>query len=107
MAYKSSNDKVTILSEIKKNKRGDTIRTSSIVTENGEKYYDIRTMGINANNELIYTAKGVRFKEDIVVDVLSKLIEDVSPEVYDSLMSALDIELEDNSDDTEDTEEGT
>ena len=72
--YDASNEERTELSSIEKNKRGDRVVTTMIENKvSGAVAYDIRQAYTDDNDEIKFTSKGIRIKEEDIVDILSSI----------------------------------
>ena len=76
MAYNNQNETTTVLLDIKKNDRGDYLRVSKI--EKGDIVsFDIRNMYTNDDGELAFTQKGVRIKDEDMIDVAVAILTNI------------------------------
>lgn len=92
MAYKKKEEQ-KVLVDIRKNERGDYIRTSSIRAD-GEVSYDIRSMYTNADGEIAYTQKGVRIKKEMLKDIIPVIMHDLDPETFNEIIARINEEDE-------------
>lgn len=72
MAYNNTDEKVSVLIDIPKNSRGDTIRVSRI-EKNDEVSYDIRNMYLTPDGTLGFTSKGIRVSAEIMRTILNTI----------------------------------
>jgi hypothetical protein len=72
---------------IDKNGRGDTIRVARVANEKGDEYLDIRNYYTNDDGERCPTQKGVRFNTEISVDVVTALLEAMTADEFNEVMT--------------------
>lgn len=89
--YNANNEQRTVLADVKKNDKGDFIRVS-FVNNGKSKSYDIRNM-YTENGEEKY-AKGVRVKDEQLVDVLFAILNDMDADNFNALMDKVNTTIE-------------
>lgn len=72
MAFKKYNEKVVGSFEL--NARGDTLNVTDLTADDGDHRIDIRQMYTGTDGELHFTQKGVRFGDEILLDVVKALV---------------------------------
>lgn len=78
------------LKDIEKAKRGDLLRFDSIRDEDGTNFrLDIRNYFVNKDDELSPTQKGVRLKQEELVDVIPLIVAAMDEDARTELLSRL------------------
>lgn len=91
MAYNNQNETTTVLLDIKKNDRGDYLRVSKI--EKGDvTSFDIRNMYTNDDGELAFTQKGVRIKDEDMIDVAVAILTNIDDGFLEDIINKAGIE---------------
>ena len=72
MAFKKYNEKVVGSFEL--NARGDALNVTDLTADDGDHRIDIRQMYTGTDGELHFTQKGVRFSDEILLDVMKSLV---------------------------------
>lgn len=91
MAYNNQNETTTVLLDIKKNDRGDYLRVSKI--EKGDvTSFDIRNMYTNDDGELAFTQKGVRIKDEDMIDVAVAILTSIDSGFLEDIINKAGIE---------------
>lgn len=83
----SYNAEETNVKFIDKNGRGDTIRVARIANEKGDEFLDVRNYYTNDGGERCPTQKGVRFNTEISVDIVTALLEAMTADEFNEVMS--------------------
>ena len=78
------------LKDIEKAKRGDLLRFDSIRDEDGTNFrLDIRNYFVNKDNELSPTQKGVRLKQEELVEIIPLVIDAMDEEAREAILAKL------------------
>ena len=98
MAYDNSNEIRTDLGKIRKNARGEFIAVTKIeYTDKDAVQFDIRNMYTGDDDELKFTAKGVRMNDEIAFDVVKSMVLGLSEEQRLDLMDFMGVEEKEQS----------
>lgn len=89
MAYEAKENRET-LNMFEKNKRGDTVKVDKITNlDGGDIRVDIREYFQNDDDEACPTKKGIRLKNEWLLDVALNIISCLSEEDRDKILDTL------------------
>lgn len=90
MAYKAENEERIELANVAKNSRGDFVIASKITNKaTGSVSIDIRQFYTNDKDEVCPSSKGVRFNAEVLLDLLTGLVEGLEVDEMDTLAERL------------------
>lgn len=90
MTYKADNEVSEVLGTFEKNKRGDHVQVTAITDGKGEINYDIRNMFTNDADELCFTSKGIRVKNDMAANIIVAIMTHMDVDTYNGIMAKLE-----------------
>lgn len=88
MAFKKFDEKVIFSHEL--NSRGDHLNITDLRAPDGDYRIDIRQMYTGDDGELHHTSKGVRFSREILIDVMTSLIDTMDEDEIEAITSYID-----------------